>query len=125
MAGSSRQNDRTSVFLEHEQLSSRPDQICMHALEAASVFLTIEKIEAWINLHIHVHMCRRMAGSSRQNDRTSVFLEHEQLSSRPDHMCMHALEAASVFLTIEKIEAWINLYIYVHMCRRMAGGPMF
>ena len=61
-------------------------------------------------------MCRRMAGSSRQKDRTSVFLEHEQLSSRPDQMCMHALEAASVFLTIAKIEAWINLYIYMYIC---------
>ena len=51
-------------------------------------------------------MNRRMAGSSRQNDRTSVFLEHEQLSSRPDQMCMHALAAASVFLPQSGTPGW-------------------
>ena len=62
-----------------------------------------------------------MAGSSRQNDRTSVFLEHEQLSSRPGQMCVHALEAASVFLP--QIETQIYMIcIYIYIRRRMAGS---
>ena len=96
MAGSSRQNDRTSVFLEHEQLSSRPGQMCVHALEAASVFLPQIETQIYM-ICIKIYICRRMAGSSKQSHRPSGCLAHERLFSQTEQMCIHALGAASVF----------------------------